>query len=63
MSAAGVPLTEDGWAILAMPDIRERLRQLVSTPGGMAPEAFGAYVKEEFARYGKIIRATGTRID
>jgi tripartite-type tricarboxylate transporter receptor subunit TctC len=50
-------------AILAMPDIRERLRQLVSTPGGMAPEAFGAYVKEEFARYGKIIRATGTRID
>src|SRR5690606_9800617 len=50
-------------AILETPEIRSRLRQLVSTPGGMAPEAFGEYVKDEFARYGKIIRATGTRVD
>ncbi|MCC7079505.1 MAG: tripartite tricarboxylate transporter substrate binding protein [Burkholderiales bacterium] len=50
-------------AVLATPDIRERLRQLVSTPGGLAPAAFGAYVKEEFARYGKIIRTIGIRID
>jgi len=50
-------------AVLALPDIQERLRQLVSTPGGMAPQAFGAYVKDEYARYGKIIRAAGTRID
>jgi tripartite-type tricarboxylate transporter receptor subunit TctC len=50
-------------AVLGSADIRERLRQLVSTPGGIAPAAFGAYVKDEFARYGKIIRAAGTRID
>jgi tripartite-type tricarboxylate transporter receptor subunit TctC len=54
---------QDIVAVLGAADIRERLRQLVSTPGGMAPEAFAAYVKEEFDRYGKIIRATGTRID
>ena len=42
---------------------RERLRSLVSTPGGMPPDAFGAYVREEAARYGKIIRAAGMRID
>jgi len=50
-------------AVLAANDIRERLRQLVSTPGGVAPDAFGAYVREEFARYGKVIRNTGTRVD
>jgi tripartite-type tricarboxylate transporter receptor subunit TctC len=54
---------QDIVAILGAQDIRDRLRQLVSTPGGLAPAAFGAYVEDEFARYGKIIRATGTRID
>jgi tripartite-type tricarboxylate transporter receptor subunit TctC len=49
--------------VLDAPDIRERLRTLVSTPGGMEPAAFGAYVKDEYARYGQIIRLTGTRID
>jgi tripartite-type tricarboxylate transporter receptor subunit TctC len=49
--------------VLAAPDVRERLRTLVSTPGGMEPAAFGAYVKDENARYGRIIRSTGMRID
>ena len=50
-------------AILATPEIQERLRTLVSTPGGMPPDAFAAYVREEAARYGKVIRAAGMRID
>jgi tripartite-type tricarboxylate transporter receptor subunit TctC len=56
-------LHQDIVAVLGLADIRERLRSLVSTPGGMTPEAFGNYVKSEYARYGKIIRAAGTRID
>jgi tripartite-type tricarboxylate transporter receptor subunit TctC len=66
---AGTPRTvvtkihQDVVTVLAANDIRERLRQLVSTPGGMAPDAFGAYMREELARYGKVIRNTGTRID
>src|SRR5690606_33598802 len=62
-AAAVARVHQDIVAILATDEIQARLRQLVSTPGGMPPQAFGAYVKEEFARYGKIIRATGTRID
>jgi len=50
-------------SILATAEIRDRLRQLVSTSGGMAPDAFGAYVKSEFARYAKIIKATGMKVD
>jgi tripartite-type tricarboxylate transporter receptor subunit TctC len=50
-------------AILATPEIQERLRQLVSTPGGMAPDAFGAYVRAEHARYDKLIKGIGIRLD
>jgi tripartite-type tricarboxylate transporter receptor subunit TctC len=50
-------------ALLATTEIRERLRQLVSTPGGMDPERFGAYVKAEHARYDKLIKSTGIRVD
>jgi tripartite-type tricarboxylate transporter receptor subunit TctC len=49
--------------ILATPEIQERMRQLVSTPGGMAPEAFGAYVRAEHARYDKLIKGIGIRLD
>ena len=49
--------------ILATPEIGERLRQLVSTPGGLDPAAFDAYVRREHARYDKLIKSTGIRID
>ncbi len=50
-------------ALLATAEIRERLRQLVSSPGGIEPDKFGAYVKSEYTRYAKLIKATGMRID
>ena len=50
-------------SILGTPEIRERLRQLVSTPGGADPAAFDAYVKREHARYDKLIKSTAIRID
>ncbi|MCC6533053.1 MAG: tripartite tricarboxylate transporter substrate binding protein [Burkholderiales bacterium] len=68
-ATAGTPkpiverIHQDIVSILAAADIRERLRQLVSTPGGMAPGAFDRYVRTEHARYEKIIKATGIRID
>ena len=49
--------------ILATTEIRERLRQLVSTAGGLDPVTFDAYVKREHARYDKLIKATAIRID
>ena len=50
-------------SILATAEIRERLRQLVSTAGGLDPAAFDAYVRREHARYDKLIKATAIRID
>jgi len=50
-------------SILATAEIQERLRQLVSTPGGMAPDAFGAYVRTEYARYDKLIKGIGIKLD
>jgi len=61
--AAIAKLHQDIVAVLALPDIKERLRQLVSTAGGMAPDAFGGYVKQEYARYGKIVRELGLKPD
>jgi tripartite-type tricarboxylate transporter receptor subunit TctC len=49
--------------ILATAEIRERLRQLVSTAGGLDPVTFDAYVRREHARYDRLIKATGIRID
>ena len=50
-------------SILDTAEIRERLRQLVSTAGGLDPAAFDAYVRREHARYDKLIKATAIRID
>jgi tripartite-type tricarboxylate transporter receptor subunit TctC len=49
--------------ILATAEIRERLRQLVSTAGGLDPVTFDAYVRREHTRYDKLIKSTGIRID
>ena len=49
--------------VLAMPDVRERLLGMGSTPVGGTSEEFGAYVKQEIARWGKVVRDSNTRLD
>jgi tripartite-type tricarboxylate transporter receptor subunit TctC len=46
---------------LNSPDVRERLVGLGSDPVGSTPEEFGAYVKTELARWGKVIRDNNIR--
>ncbi len=41
---------------LNAPDVRERLTAMGSDPIGSTPEEFGAYIREEFERWGKVIR-------
>jgi len=45
--------------IINMPDIREKLKDLGSDPGGQPPEEFGRFVAAENAKYGKLIREMG----
>jgi tripartite-type tricarboxylate transporter receptor subunit TctC len=49
--------------ILAAPDLRERIEAAGFDPVGGSPEAFARYVKEEVARWAKIVRATGAKED
>lgn len=64
---AGLPRTVlDRWhqdvaKAIALPDVRERLQQLAAEPGGMPPEAFGAYIRGELARMAKLVKDAQVR--
>jgi tripartite-type tricarboxylate transporter receptor subunit TctC len=46
---------------LGLAEVRERLAALGAEPVGSSPEAFGAFVRAEHARWGKVIREKGIR--
>jgi tripartite-type tricarboxylate transporter receptor subunit TctC len=50
-------------AVLADPEVRERLNQLGigATPG--TPEQFGEEIKRDLARYGQVVKAAGIKAD
>jgi tripartite-type tricarboxylate transporter receptor subunit TctC len=48
-------------AALNDPDVRARLRQSGVTPSPGTPEQFGQYLKDEIARYTKLIREKGIK--
>ena len=47
----------------ANPDTAERLSAEGANPSAGTPEQFGAFIKSEIVRWGKVIKATGTTID
>ena len=49
--------------ILKMADVRERLATLGIEPLGSTPEAFGAYIKSEVARYAKVAKDANIRVE
>ena len=48
---------------LAAPDVREKMLALGAEPVGSTPEQFAAYVKAEAAKYAKLVRTSGARVD
>ena len=50
-------------AALKKPDVQERMAALGLDPAGGTPEAFGAFVKEDIARWAKVIKETGVRVE
>jgi tripartite-type tricarboxylate transporter receptor subunit TctC len=48
---------------LNMPDVRDRLVAMGANPVGGTPEQFGAYVKHEIVRWGKVVRDNNIRAD
>jgi tripartite-type tricarboxylate transporter receptor subunit TctC len=45
------------------PEIRERLVQLGAEPSGMAPEAFDRLIRDDIAKWGKVVKAVGITAD
>jgi tripartite-type tricarboxylate transporter receptor subunit TctC len=50
-------------AALADADVRDRLRQAGVTPSPGSPEEFARYLKEEIARWSKVIREKGIKVE
>ena len=69
VAPAGVPaaivrqLAADVAAIIRLPDVRERLTADGAEPIGSTPEAFAAFLKNEMAKWTKVVKASGARPD
>ncbi len=50
-------------AILGMPDVVEKLSAQGAEPAPTTPEALDAYVKSEVAKWGKVVKASGAKVD
>jgi tripartite-type tricarboxylate transporter receptor subunit TctC len=48
---------------LGSPEIKARMAQLMAEPSPTTPEQFGAFVKAELAKYEKVVKASGARVD
>ena len=48
---------------LAAPDVREKLLAQGAEPVGSTPEEFRAYIRAEIDKWGRVIRASGARVD
>ena len=49
--------------ILKLPDVRERFDSLGMEPVGDSPEQFAQYIRSELAKYAKVVRQSGARVE
>jgi len=57
-------LSAETAAIMALPDVRERLLTLGSEPAAPnTPEQFGTYIRSEIAKWSKVIKESGAKVD
>lgn len=50
-------------AVLGDREVKERFAASGVEPIGTTPEQFAVYMRDEFAKWGKVIRATGVKVD
>jgi tripartite-type tricarboxylate transporter receptor subunit TctC len=48
---------------LHSPETKTRFASLLAEPVGNSPEQFGAFMKTELAKYEKVVKATGAKVD
>ena len=50
-------------AALQSPETKTRFASLLAEPVGNSPDEFGAFMKSELAKYEKVVKASGARVD
>ena len=50
-------------AVVAMPDVRERMLEQGALPSGAGGEKFAAFVRAEQAKWGRVVKASGARVE
>jgi tripartite-type tricarboxylate transporter receptor subunit TctC len=69
VAPAGVPreivtrLNKEAHRVMALPDIKERFVQLGTEPVTGTPEAFTQLVRDELAKWGKVIKAANIKVE
>jgi tripartite-type tricarboxylate transporter receptor subunit TctC len=69
MVPAGTPqpivdrLNKEFVAALAAPDVREKIAGMLLDPAGGRPEEFGAFIRSQSERWGKVIRDAGIKVE
>ncbi len=58
-----VKLSQAFIAALHTPETRSRFATLLAEPVGNTPEQFGAFMKSELAKYEKVVKASGAKVD
>ncbi|MBM3357188.1 MAG: tripartite tricarboxylate transporter substrate binding protein [Betaproteobacteria bacterium] len=48
---------------VALPDMRERFEQQGAIPVSATPEEFGAFIRAEIAKWAKVVKASGAKVD
>jgi len=49
--------------VLKLPEVKERIDAAGLTPIGSTPEDFGAYLRSEIEKWGKVVRSVGMRVE
>lgn len=49
--------------IVALPDVREKIKGLGGIPVGNTPEQFDAYQRAELAKWSRIVKESGAKVD
>ena len=56
-------LSSEVETILKMPDVKKRLAELGAEPGTVFGAAFGQFMTDETAKWGKLVKASGATVD
>jgi len=56
-------LQQEAVKVVKSPEFRDRLTVLVADPAGSTSREFAAYIRNQYEKYGKVIKATGARAE